>query len=239
MMKRKSQIFRSNVPSAAAHPSNVFVSLVRRVSPGVVAIVTEERHRPIHFQEQLFASLFPEAFSSRNRAVKQFGSGVVIHPEGLILTNEHVIRNASTIRVKAEGIRTSLPAVVLWTDEEKDLAVLRIHPSRPLKALTLGTSARTMVGEWVMVGNPFGLEQTCTVGIISGKNRPLRAGSRYYGNVIQTDAAINPGNSGGPLINILGEVIGINTLIIHPSQCLGFAIPIEEVKPHIARFLPR
>ena len=96
------------------------------------------------------------------------------------------------------------------------------------------------MGEWVIaVGNPWGLDHTVTVGVISGKNRPLQVDGRFYGNVIQTDAAINPGNSGGPLINILGEVIGINTLIVYPSQSIGFAIPVDDVKQLLKQLLAR
>jgi serine protease Do len=226
--------------TASQHPANVFVSVANRIRSGVVSILTEENPRPISFHQNVLGLLLPELLSRRPQTHNQFGSGFVIHPAGYILTNDHVVHGASSIRVKLEGLRTPLSATPVWRDEMRDLAVIKARAPRPLKPLPLGSSTRTEIGEWVLAaGNPFGLEQTYTVGIISGKNRPLQVGRRLYENVIQTDAAINPGNSGGPLVNILGEVIGINTLIIYPSQCLGFAIPIEDVKPHIARFLNR
>ncbi|WP_124728070.1 S1C family serine protease [Staphylospora marina] len=217
---------------ASRHPSNVFVAVARKIRGGVVSIVTEETARPVSFRENVLGILFPELLERESGSRYHFGSGFVIHPSGWIVTNEHVIHQASSIRVKLDGIRTPLPAAVAWRDEQRDLALLKIRPPRPLKPLRLGDSRRVEIGEWVLAaGNPMGLDQTYTVGIISGKNRPLRVNNRFYENVIQTDAAINPGNSGGPLVNILGEVIGINTLIIYPSQSLGFAIPVEEIKP--------
>lgn len=154
------------------------------------------------------------------------------------MTNYHVIQDAQQIHVKLDGARKPISAQVVWTEPSKDLAVLHIKTSHPLYSLRLGDSRRAQVGEWVLaVGNPFGLEQTATTGIISGKNRPLQLANRSYHGVIQTDAPINPGNSGGPLINLHGQVIGINTLIIYPSQCLGFAIPTEDIKPLIKRYL--
>ncbi|SEM68846.1 S1C family serine protease [Lihuaxuella thermophila] len=238
MYRRKIHLHSSEANLASAHPANIFVSVVRQVKNSVVSIITEEKSNSASVQDQLWSLLFPELSRYRRQSSNQFGSGFVIHPSGYILTNEHVVNGASTIRVKVEGSRNPFPATPVWTDESHDLAVLKIKSPRLLKPLPLGSSLNTKIGEWVLaVGNPFGLEQTVTVGVISGKNRPLRVGNKYYDKVIQTDAAINPGNSGGPLVNILGEVIGINTLIIYPSQSIGFAIPIEDVKPRIARFL--
>ncbi|KPC74528.1 S1C family serine protease [Laceyella sacchari] len=223
---------------AAHHPANLFVSVARRIKSGVVAIETMEEQRGLSLQSAVLGMLFPELAKPVNRS-RQFGSGFIIHPSGYVLTNQHVIERTSEIRVKVDGVKRILPATVVWSHPDKDIAVLKIQPPRPLKSLTLGSSEATQVGEWVLaMGNPMGLEQSVTVGVISGKNRPLHINGLHYDNVIQTDAAINPGNSGGPLVNILGEVIGINTLIIFPSQSLGFAIPIEDVLADIRRFLP-
>lgn len=223
---------------AAHHPANLFVSVVRRIKSGVVAIETTEAPRALSLQSAVLHMLFPELGKSANSS-RQFGSGFVIHPAGYILTNQHVIERTAEVRVKMDGMKRPLLAHVVWSHPEKDIAVLKVHAPKPLKALPLGSSETTQVGEWVLaMGNPMGLEQSVTVGVISGKNRPLHIGDLRYDNVIQTDAAINPGNSGGPLINIMGEVIGINTLIIFPSQSLGFAIPIEDVLADIRRFLP-
>jgi S1-C subfamily serine protease len=231
---------RPAMQTASMHPANVFVSVVRRVKNSIVSIETHSRLPSATLHKNLLDLILPDFSDSSFRSNDQFGSGFVIHPKGYILTNEHVIHHASQILVKLGGYRQPFIAVPVWTDEKRDLAVIKINPPRPLKPLSLGTSLYTQVGEWVLaVGNPYGLEQTVTVGVISGKNRPLKMGNRTYDNVIQTDADINPGNSGGPLVNILGEVIGINTLIIQPSQCLGFAIPIEDVRPHIRNFLAK
>lgn len=237
MYQRKIRL-RSEAQTASMHPANVFVSVVRQVRNSVVSIVAEEKEKTASLHDQVWEMLFPDLSQQHRPSSKQFGSGFVVHPNGYILTNHHVIQHSSDIKVKVEGYRTPFRGAPVWADEKSDLAVIKIRVPRPLKSLPLSTSQHTQVGEWVLaVGNPFGLEQTVTVGVISGKNRPLRVGNRSYDNVIQTDAAINPGNSGGPLVNILGEVIGVNTLIIYPSQSIGFAIPIEEVKPLISRYL--
>lgn len=237
MRQRKLRLSRSEAKIAAHHPANVFVSVVRKVRNSVVSIVTEER-KPLAFQDPVWGMIFSDLPQQRTEKKTQFGSGFIIHPRGYILTNEHVIQKSSAILVQVEGYKNPFRGTLVWKDEKRDLAILKISAPRLLRPLPLGTSLNTQIGEWALaVGNPFGLEQTFTVGVISGKNRPIHVGSRTYENVIQTDAAINPGNSGGPLVNIFGEVIGVNTLIIFPSQCIGFAIPIEEVKPLISPFI--
>jgi serine protease Do len=222
---------------SAQHPANSFVQVVRKVRGGVVSILTEEEES--ESLNDLFLRLFlPDWKEHQETPTRHFGSGFVIHPKGYILTNEHVVRRAGNVSVRLYGYRHPLPARVVWEDRHRDLAVIKIQPPFPLPPLRLGSSEATAVGEWVIaVGNPLGLDHTVTVGVVSGKNRPLHIANRRYDNVIQTDAAINPGNSGGPLINILGEVVGINTLIIYPSQSIGFAIPIDAVKPLIRKFV--
>ncbi|OYD09055.1 S1C family serine protease [Paludifilum halophilum] len=234
-IKRSSR--RESLSLSSQHPSNGFVRVIRSVRPGIVSIVTEERTATSsgNWMERLLSDLHPPR---ENSSVRRFGSGFVISSRGLILTNEHVIRNSGPVRVQLHEGKRLYPSRTVWTDPRKDLAILQIRPPRLLKPLRLGSSGRLEVGEWVVaVGNPLGLDQTVTVGIISGKDRPLEVGNRFYSHVIQTDAAINPGNSGGPLINILGEVVGINTLVAYPSQSISFAIPIDEVKPLIRSYL--
>ncbi|MDA8162682.1 MAG: DegQ family serine endoprotease [Desulfobacteraceae bacterium] len=159
------------------------------------------------------------------------GSGFIISPDGYILTNNHVVGGADTIKVKLSDGR-EFKAKTIGTDPQSDVAIIKI-PANNLPTLKLGDSDKINVGEWVMaIGNPFGLQETVTVGVVSAKGRD-RVGISDYEDFIQTDAAINPGNSGGPLINIYGEVIGINTAIFSKSggyMGIGFAIPINMVK---------
>lgn len=219
---------------ASLHPANLFVPIVQNVKESVVSIYTKEEEKSLTFESSLWGLLFPDFAPYQKKTTSQFGTGFVIHRNGLILTNEHVIHGASIIQVRVNGYRNPFTAKVVWSDYQRDLAIIQIAPSKPVKPIPIGVSKQTRIGEWVMaVGNPFGLGLTYTVGIVSGKNRTIHSDGRIYRNVIQTDAAINPGNSGGPLINIMGEVIGMNTIVIYPSQSIGFAIPIEEIKPYI------
>src|SRR5690606_3876426 len=143
------------------------------------------------------------------------GSGFVIDPSGLIVTNNHVIKDADQILVRFHD-DSSLEAEVVGRDPKTDLALLKVQADKPLPALTLGDSTTARVGDWVIaIGNPFGLGGSVTAGIISARQRDINAGP--YDDFIQTDASINRGNSGGPLMNLDGEVIGINTAIFSPS----------------------
>ncbi len=165
---------------------------------------------------------------NRARKVQSLGTGFVIDPEGIIITNNHVIADADEITVEfTDG--SSLIAEVIGTDVKTDIAVLRVKPSKKLLSVPFGKSSKSRVGDWVMaIGNPFGQGSSVTLGIVSAINRDIRSGP--YDSFIQTDAAINRGNSGGPLFNMAGEVIGINTAIISPSGGsigLGFSIPSD------------
>ncbi len=201
--------------------SIAFASVAKTVSPAVVHlnIVKEVRRTGI--------SVFPfgngEGGTMRQRGS---GSGVIVNPNGYILTNNHVVGNTSSIEVKLSDGRR-LKGTVVGTDPQTDLAVVKIDATG-LPYASLGNSDAIQQGEWVVaVGSPFGLEQTITAGIVSATGRQLPAGSPYE-SYIQTDASINPGNSGGPLVNLRGEVVGINTLIFSESggsQGIGFAIP--------------
>jgi serine protease Do len=166
------------------------------------------------------------------------GSGFIISLDGYIVTNSHVIGNAEQIIVRLSKPRSEeYEATVIGIDELTDLALIKITAPRSLPALVFGSSASLRVGEWVVaVGNPYGLEQTVTVGIVSGKGRVIGAGP--YDDFIQTDASINPGNSGGPLLNMRGEVVGINTAIFSRTGGnigIGFAIPMDQARSVIAQ----
>ncbi len=164
------------------------------------------------------------------------GSGVIIDPEGHIITNNHVIGDAAEIEVRLSD-KSKLIAQVVGKDPDTDLAVLKVTADRPLPSVKFGDSSGVRVGQWVLaVGNPFGLDRTVTLGVISGIGRENVNLSRYE-NFIQTDASINPGNSGGPLFNLRGEVIGINTAIINFAQGIGFAIPSNMAKQVLQQLL--
>src|SRR6187455_2437152 len=160
------------------------------------------------------------------RRVNSLGSGFIIDPSGLVVTNNHVISEADEVSVILND-GTTLKAEVVGRDQKTDLALLKVTPTRPLKAVKFGDSDRLRLGEWVIaIGNPFSLGGTVTAGIVSARNRDIQSGP--YDNYIQTDASINRGNSGGPLFNLNGEVIGVNTAIISPSGGsigIGFAVP--------------
>ncbi|GLI93612.1 DegQ family serine endoprotease [Methylocystis echinoides] len=191
-----------------------------------------------------FDDLFEEFFKRRQgqgapemprqRKSSSLGSGFVIDPSGIIITNNHVIADANEVTVIFNDGQ-KLKAEVLGKDQKVDVAVLRVKPEKPLKAVKFGDSDKARVGDWVLaVGNPFGLGGSVTAGIVSARNRNIDSGP--YDNYIQTDASINKGNSGGPLFNMDGEVIGINTAILSPSGGsvgIGFATPANTVQPVI------
>jgi serine protease Do len=178
--------------------------------------------------EEFFDDFFDdEGGNGPSRKVSSLGSGFVIDPGGLVVTNNHVIEGADEIVINFTDGKSLKVTKILGHDPKTDLALLKVEPKTPLKALTFGDSAKMRVGDWVMaIGNPFGLGGSVTVGIISATRRDINAGP--YDDFLQTDAAINRGNSGGPLFNMEGEVIGVNTAIISPSGGsigIGFAVP--------------
>jgi serine protease Do len=218
-------------------PAN-FSDLAEQVKPGVVNIQVVKKVQAAGlafpgFPGNPFGEDSPFGrFFEQNPPMEQkqegTGSGFIINADGHILTNNHVVEDAERIQVKlASG--EEYAAKVVGRDPKTDLAVLKIDGAGDLHPLTLGNSDDLKVGSWVVaVGSPFGLEQTVTQGIVSGKGRVI--GSGPYDDFIQTDASINPGNSGGPLVNMKGEVIGINTAIYPSGQGIGFAIPIDMAK---------
>ena len=216
------------------------VIAVRRASPAVVNVSSEsEVRKQINpFSgfgiDPFFDSFFKDFFDpgpERRQKKASLGSGVIIDGKrGFILTNAHVITKTGTITVTLKDER-EFTATVVGADPDSDLAVLRITSNDPLPAIEMGDSKDIMIGETVIaIGNPFGFSNTVTTGVISAKNRSVRTEDRIFQDFIQIDASINPGNSGGPLLNINGELIGINTAIYAKAQGIGFAIPINKAK---------
>ena len=220
------------------------VTAVRKISPAVVnissAIEVRKRTSPFSgfgfnpFFEEFFKDFFDPRFERRQRHTS-LGSGVIIDgKKGLILTNAHVIQKAGTIKVVLEDER-EFEARIVGADPDSDLAVLRIDSEQRLPAIKMGSSDDLMIGETVIaIGNPFGFSHTVTTGVISALNRSIRSENRVYHDFIQIDASINPGNSGGPLLNINGDLIGINTAIYAKAQGIGFAIPINKARKIIS-----
>ena len=178
--------------------------------------------------EEFFERFFGGENPQREFRRRSLGSGFIINREGYIVTNNHVVENASDIKVSLSD-KEEHDAKVVGRDPKTDVALIKIEAKKDLTAVALGDSSKLRVGEWVIaIGNPFGLGHTVTTGIVSAKGRIIGAGP--YDDFIQTDASINPGNSGGPLFNMNGEVVGINTAIIASGQGIGFATPINVAK---------
>lgn len=254
----------SGGPTAEVHPEVLnlqasFAKVAELVKPAVVSIATVHIERvnpagPEFFFGDPFEEFFDQFFGgqgnganpygrmrrrprSREFKMEGVGSGVVIDPDGLVLTNEHVVRGADQIKVTVyskEGEKKDYTGRVVGKDARTDIAVVRIQAGHKLPYAALGDSSKVRVGDWaIAIGSPFGLAQTLTVGVISADRQSLSIEGREYRNLIQTDAAINRGNSGGPLLNIRGEVVGINSAIYAPTGVfagIGFAVPINQAK---------
>ena len=228
----------ASAPAFAQDPfsGNPVAKIARELSPAVVNIDVEAMvTRPVHpfADDPFFRQFFGEEFRRFSRTVpmKGRGSGFIVSREGHILTNNHVVDGADKITVTFSDGKVH-EAKVLGKDPTFDLAVLKIDGNgKDFPVLDLGDSDKSEVGEWVVaIGNPFGLEHTVTVGVISAKNRSIHAGKVNFDGFLQTDAAINPGNSGGPLIDLNGRVVGINTAIVPYAQGIGFAVPVNMAK---------
>src|ERR1035437_3054816 len=233
--------------------SSAFAAIVSKVQPAVVNISTtqvmergkqghgapSQRNRnemgPQDDQQQPFQDFFNRFFDFPEQgptAERSLGSGVIVDKRGYILTNNHVVDQATKIQVRLDGEHPPYTAKVIGIDEETDLAILKIEVGQDLPAAKLGNSDAVQVGDWALaIGNPFGfLQGSVTAGIISAKDRG-NVGQQFQ-RFLQTDAAINPGNSGGPLVNMAGQVIGINTAIMtggRGNEGVGFALPINTV----------
>ncbi|GAW90978.1 S1C family serine protease [Calderihabitans maritimus] len=212
--------------------------IVEKAGPAVVKIETvakRQGHRSFNpfFDDPFFRDFFGFEFNFPVEPEIQqgLGSGFIISEDGYILTNEHVISGADEIKVFVTGYEKPFTAKLVGSDYELDLAVLKIEAEKKLPTLELGRSEDVRVGDWVIaIGNPYGLDHTVTVGVISAKGRPIKVQDRHYRDLLQTDASINPGNSGGPLLNLQGKVVGINTAINAQAQGIGFAIPSSTVQ---------
>lgn len=220
-----------------------FSQLADNASPAVVNIRTEKKPKdPMGRQfrqfgqspfgkEDPFNDFFDKFFGDQGggrEKLKSLGSGFIIDKEGYVVTNNHVVEEADKIKVKLNN-GDEYDAEIVGRDPNTDLALIHLKSAKNLPMIKLGNSDDLKVGEWVVaIGSPFGLEHTVTAGIVSAKGRVI--GSGPYDDFIQTDASINPGNSGGPLLNLSGEVIGINTAIIASGQGIGFAVPINMAK---------
>jgi serine protease Do len=232
-------------PAVSKMPNNQFVELAKKLEPTVVNIGTDYTPRvrrrsgpPAEEDEDEGSDLLrrffrngpPDAVPPRQNRRHATGSGFIVDKNGYILTNYHVIERADTIRVKMPNDTGEYKAKLIGFDVETDLAVIKIDAGRPLAPARIGNSDSVQVGDWaVAIGSPFGLEATVTAGIVSATGRDID-GAQQFQRFIQTDAAINPGNSGGPLLNIGGEVVGINTAIATQSggyQGVGFALPVN------------
>ncbi len=237
--------------AAAKGLSQAFRQVSERLLPSVVSIETSPKMARVDtrqgpsavpepaqnpFQgtpwEDLFRGGTLEAPAEGSRpAPRGMGSGVVIDPAGVILTNNHVVAGGGDIMVRLADGR-EFPAIGVWTDPQSDVAIVKIETGDRLVAARMGNSDAVEIGDWVLaLGQPFGLESTVTAGIISAKHRGIGIADRE--NFLQTDAAINPGNSGGPLVNLDGEIVGINTAISSRSggsDGIGFAIPVNQVR---------
>ncbi len=239
--------------------STAFSQISKQLEPSVVNINTESTIKNPHRRRSVrppdqdqdngdedspFQDFFDKFFGGQggqggagagNIRQRSLGSGVIVDPRGYIVTNRHVVEKADRIRVKLQDDNPASPghdAKVIGMDQETDLAVIKIDLGRPLPAAKLGNSDGMQVGDWVLaIGTPFGLEETVTAGIVSAKGRSI-VPNRQFQSFIQTDAAINPGNSGGPLVNMSGEVVGINTAILTETSSyagVGFAMPSNTV----------
>jgi serine protease Do len=199
------------------------VDVVKRVRDAVVNIHSERTVRG-PAQEDLFA------FAPSQNRVNGMGTGILIDPRGYIVTNHHVIEDVNLLQVRlADGTRAS--ARVVSRDPDNDLALLKIDVGRPLPTIPLGTASDLLVGETVIaIGNAYGYEHTVTVGVVSAVGRDVTLNKEVsYKQLIQTDASINPGNSGGPLLNVYGELVGVNVAIRAGAQGIGFAIPVDTM----------
>lgn len=227
------------VPSTSEAAEDPVVKVVEQASRAIVNIKTEELSKTTGDEQK--PSQFKKYFKAEDdteELVENIGSGVVLDPKGIIVTNEHLIAKAITIRIKFVGGK-EYDAYVLASDPEFDIALLKIISNNgDFPYLTVGKKRNVVVGEKaIVIGNPYGLSSSVTVGVVSALGRNLRIDNKLYANLIQTDAAINPGNSGGALLDGEGNPLGIVTAIYGEGKGIGFAIPMEDVMNMLAEFL--
>jgi len=233
-------LFCSNACTMRSSRETPTVRVVREYAPMVVNIRTENiidlRKHPEwgQYGEQLdsfFKNYFGENYSEGTLKYKSLGSGVILDNNGLIVTNAHVVQKASTIYVVLKD-GTILQAKAVRLSQGDDLAIIRANLPHPVKEAKFADIQDVMIGETVIaIGNPLGLENSVTVGVVSGKDRAFSSTMCEYicSGLVQTDASINPGNSGGALLNLDGELVGINVAVVQDAQNIGFAIPADKV----------
>lgn len=255
IMRWRSLVFSASLsallfafPIEASRASGNFADLAEQLSPAVVNISISQVIAPQSLEipgipedsplNNFFDEFFEQQMKAGPQRVQSLGSGFLIDPSGVVITNNHVIEGADSIEITFTDGKT-LPATLVGSDPKTDLAVLRVESDEALPYVGFGDSDKLRVGDWVMaIGNPFGLGGSVTAGIVSALNRDIHAGN--YDDFIQTDAAINRGNSGGPLFNLDGEVVGVNSAIISPSGAsvgIGFAVPASTAKPVVEQLL--
>lgn len=234
-------LMKSDAVSAAIKVQNALREIYKEVNPAVIRIETEQTVEvPTHpfFNDPMFRRLFPEQGGGGGQKQKRtgLGSGFIISSDGYAVTNHHVVQRVDKITVKMTNGK-EYRAKLIGSDASSDIALIKIEGAKKLKVVYLGDSDKIEVGDYaIAIGNPFGLSSTLTVGNISSKGQDVNSADGV--NRIQTDAAINPGNSGGPLLNIRGEVVGINQMIYSQSGGsigIGFAIPINHAKTIIEK----
>jgi len=231
-----------DVPKDLLTSQQAFMNVAKAVTPAVVNISAVTRKRVIQPQFE-FSPFFDDFFGGglprpRYRRESSLGSGFIINREGYIVTNSHVVKDAESIQIKLSNEKV-YNAKVVGQDPKTDIAVIKVVGASDLPVAVLGDSDKLQVGQWaIAIGNPFGLDRTLTVGVISATGRS-NMGIETYEDFIQTDASINPGNSGGPLLNVYGEVIGINTAIVAAGQGIGFAIPINMAKSVVTQLIKK
>lgn len=236
-----SQSKDSSATAASYQPMNV-ADMVEKAGPAVVNVESQikvssgvDPFMNDPFFRDFFGNNIPSQPQSRYET--GIGTGFLISSDGYIITNQHVIDGADKITVQVPSKKSKLTAKVVGQDYELDLAVLKIDGTG-YPTLSLGNSDKMRVGDGVVaIGEPYGLDHTVTTGVVSAKGRPVTIENRNYKNLIQTDAAINPGNSGGPLLNMSGQVIGINTAVNAQAQGIGFAIPINTVNDVLSQLM--
>lgn len=216
------------------------VAAVQKVLPGVVNIATEEIIRISDPFESYFEDFFNRSAGRYYKRSRPLGSGVVIDSRGLVITNYHVVRRASNIDLRFLGEETVKGRLVAY-DAANDLALLQFQPDEntlPVRAVSIARPHDLLLGETVVaVGNPFGLGNSVTTGVLSAVNRHIEEGDVTFDDILQTDAAINPGNSGGPLINLDGDLIGLNLAIRRDAEGIGFAVPVARIEDVVSKWL--
>lgn len=242
-------VLRPTEAAAKVYDRDTIADVAEKAAPAVVGITaySSSAKGKLSPEEEEFFRFFGLTPPEDDRVVKRsFGTGFIFRSDGYILTNAHVVGEATKVEVTLYKERTPVPAEVVGKSNLLDLAVLKIKTNKALPVLAFGDSSKLRPGEWVIaIGNPFGYDHSVTAGVISALNRRVQAGeadgsqTHDYEDLLQTDAAINPGNSGGPLMNLDGQVIGINAVVSAVGQGIGFAIPINTARDALTQLIEK